>query len=196
MYDTLTVNGPVTTGFQVNLSMTVSGLYSSSSANPRPLDTFVTANLITLSGATGFVDDAAGIGIKIYQDGIGQLTGQLGDVTTNADPTSLQFDTADMRFTLTSSFFVTAQNPSFAFYARLLVNNFSSFQADDISTRETVLDFGHTAKLSIDAPAGITFSSDSGAFLVPVPEPSSTALLALGLAMLVAAAARPRAARQ
>lgn len=204
LYDTLTVVGPVTSAFRVNLSMTVGGFYSASSVDPWPVDTFVTASLVTLSVDNGFLEDSAGIRIELQST---QVPGEpvtafrdseFGDVTTNGvvppgNPTSLMFDPSDMRFTLTSSFDITPLKPSFAFSARLLVGNFSSFLADSSSTRDTVLDFGQTARLSISAPPGVTFISESGAFLQPVPEPSTVALLTIGLAMLMAAAARQRA---
>ncbi len=184
--------------------MTVDGTYFSSGADPWAIDTFVTASLFTLAADTGFVQSLAGIRINLLGGSrpgdlvVGQLaSAPLGNVSTNMDPTSQRFDPADMRFTLTSSFLITPQNPRFAFSARLLVGNFSSFSADSIETRETVLDFGNTARLSIDAPPGITFVSDSGAFLVsaPVPEPATSALLTLGLGLLLATAARQSAGR-
>lgn len=203
MYDTLTVAGPVTNGFRVNLSMSVGGFYSASAGTPVPLtDTFINASLLTSSAETGLPVDSSQIIVKLLSS---QAQGtpvtafresESGDLTTNGvvpvgNPTSLLFDPADMRFTLTSSFDITPSKPSFAFSARLLIGNFSTF-ADGSGGGDTVLDFGRTAKLSIDAPPGVAFVSGSGAFLVPVPEPANAALLAIGLVALFLA--RHRAA--
>lgn len=54
------------------------------------------------------------------------------------------------------------------------------------------LEFGHTFQVSLDLPAGVTYTSDSGVFLTAqppgppagVPEPTSLALAGAGLALL------------
>jgi hypothetical protein len=55
-------------------------------------------------------------------------------------------------------------------------------------------DYGNTAKLQfINLPGSVSFSSDSGVFLAPVPEPGSTALMLAGLAGIGAWLRRRRA---
>jgi PEP-CTERM motif-containing protein len=55
---------------------------------------------------------------------------------------------------------------------------------------DAIVDFSATGTLSVELPAGFTFESDSGMFLtgdpvpVPVPEPGSLAIFAIGLAGL------------
>lgn len=49
----------------------------------------------------------------------------------------------------------------------------------------TIADFFNTATLGIEAPTGVTFTSESGLFLTrPVPEPETWAMVGLGLVML------------
>lgn len=199
LYDTLTPVGPVTTGFFVTMKMTVDGFFSSNSPDPRGLgspSTFAGASLLTLAADTGFVRSQAGVGIELIGGNrpgdavVGRLRGMPLNATTNIDPATQLFDSADMRFTLIAEFLITPQSPSFAFLAQLRVGNFSSFAEDASVTRENVLDFGNTARLSIEAPPGVTFISDSGAFLVAVPEPATQAMLAAGLVFLWATARR------
>jgi hypothetical protein len=52
--------------------------------------------------------------------------------------------------------------------------------------------FGNTSQLSVELPAGLTYTSDSGVFPVPVRKPSSGVLLAGGLLVLLLPKARRR----
>jgi hypothetical protein len=52
-----------------------------------------------------------------------------------------------------------------------------------------ISDFSHTAKLSIDAP-DMTFTSESGYLLSPVPEPETYAILLAGLGVIGVVARR------
>jgi len=59
---------------------------------------------------------------------------------------------------------------------------------DNVGHPNVAVDFGNTALLRLQLPDGVTFRSDSGAFLsavtTPVPEPEVLALLSIGLMLL------------
>ena len=75
-------------------------------------------------------------------------------------------------------FLITSTNRSFRFY------NFLGAQGE----YGGIADLSHTATMSLSLPAGLTYTSDSGVFLITsVPEPSSFWQIGVGLAVIGAA---------
>ena len=66
---------------------------------------------------------------------------------------------------------------------------FFAFDAN-AGTSGGVADFSHTAQLSIIAPNGVKWTSDSGQLLTAVPEPEIYAMLLAGLGLLSVIARR------
>ena len=190
VYDTLTfagLSGPM----PVTMHMTVDGSFFTTDPNPNTQGTELVGTLLVLG--TG------GSGIRIVQGNSGQafVFSKEGAVTTNADPASLIFDSADVRFVLVSTFVVSPGAPSATFIALLRAASGLGFTAPSLTVKEGIVDFGHTAQFSLDVPDGINWSSASGVFLTgvaaPVPEPGAAWLL---LTALVPLAARIRSARR
>jgi hypothetical protein len=109
-------------------------------------------------------------------------------IFTNAD-LSGNFDPSDIEVTVAMYFDVTAAQPEFTFGARLATSaGLGPFIAiaDQLQTND--VDFGDTAEISVIVPAGVTWTSSSGVFLVP--EPSAAAMLGAGCLALVGLARR------
>jgi hypothetical protein len=71
---------------------------------------------------------------------------------------------------------VTPENPAFSFVAALQLTANAGGTAD----------FSNTATMMFELPPGLSFTSASGVFLSPIPEPMTAALFALGLGVLCA----------
>lgn len=69
---------------------------------------------------------------------------------------------------------LTPENSTFSFVAALQLTANAGGTAD----------FSHTATMMFELPPGLTFTSASGVFLSPVPEPMTAALFALGVGVL------------
>jgi hypothetical protein len=117
----------------------------------------------------------------------GAATVGTGTLSTNVDAATGRFaDLADIRVVLTTTVAVTPSNPTFSFFARIFTSAGVHPLADtngEIKTSE--LNFGNSAYVSLTIPAGVPWTSESGAFLQAVPEPGTGALVVaamLGLA--------------
>jgi hypothetical protein len=186
IFDTLTF-GSGFTGV-VELRMTVDGSMLASTAG---------SSIFGQIGASLFAFDDLGVelaqvavSVEQYTSGGSFLANQFSyglatDVGTNADALG-NFDPSDVQLTLSMFFNVTAADPSITFGARLATSaGLGPFIALANQLQTNDVDFGNTARLSVIAPAGVTWTSSSGVFLVP--EPPVAALLAagaLGLARL------------
>jgi hypothetical protein len=154
---------------------------------------FVTLNMSLHGSFSGLAQDADVIvnllstslpsSVRIHESSTGQIylpAAPVGTVTTNADPATWIFPRGDVRADLTKTFAVTPGQPVW-FLASLRVQS---------GLGNEVVDFGHTAQLSLDLPPGVTFTSASGQFLTavvtPVPEPGMAWLLLTGVVPLAA----------
>jgi hypothetical protein len=77
------------------------------------------------------------------------------------------------------------------------VDNYSHTAVPPYDSGSFIFDALHTATLSIDVPAGVTYRSESGVFLTQVPEPSALQLLLFTMPGMCAASRfrRSRGAR-
>ncbi len=179
LYDTLTFGGGFTGTVELRMTVDGSMLASTSSAifGQTAISLFAFDDLgAQLGQASVFVDQytSGGGAFLLGQSSYGLAT----DIVTNADALG-NFDPSDVQVTLSMFFDVTAANPSFTFGARLVASaGLGPFlvPADQLQTND--VDFGNTARLTVIAPAGVTWTSSSGSFLVP--EATVAALLAMG----------------
>jgi hypothetical protein len=166
-----------------------------------------------IDGNFSFNSVAAGMTIGVHFDADGTIT--LPAIDAEGDPVAAAaevlasaaggasgktFDevalsggvagTTPVHLTTDFSFVVDPNNlsPELAFDLRLSGGNGAA------------LDFSHTAQVTFDLPPGVTVTSDGGFFQSgepsSVPEPSSLALLAVGVVTAGLTAARRRRARQ
>jgi hypothetical protein len=185
LYDTITFSGGFTG--QVELRMIISGSMLASTAG-SPISGQSVASLFGFTDA-GVEQGSASIWIDQFTSGGAFISNQSSfglpaDINTNADALG-NFDPGNIQATLSLFFDVTAAEPSFTFGSRLATSaGLGPFIAiaDQVQTND--VDFGNTAHLSLIVPAGVAWTSSSGAFLVPassaVPEPSAAALIAAG----------------
>ena len=194
VYDTLTAEGSFTGLKAITLKLHVEGSFSSNASRPNWQGSSVNSVLITYDGAgvpTG------GSGLFITQGNAGtpfitSMTTNVVGLTTNA--TSTVFDPADVQFDYSYTFLATPTNRTFSFMARLGLTSGMGF-GTDANPAEGTIDFGHTARFSLEVPSDITVSSASGQFLAAVPEPGAHWLLLTGMAVVAARTAGWRRAR-
>ncbi len=174
LYDALTFSGFTGTTV-VTVNMHVHGSFS---ADPLAGGGDVNAFIISTALPVGF---------HLHEGSAGDLyfpEAPTGPVTTNADPITGLFPRSDVRIDMSRSFAVTVGSPVW-FMAQI---NLTSGGANEVT------DFGHTAELSLDLPAGVTYTSASGLFLTgvaaPVPEPETAWLLLAGILPIAARAWR------
>ena len=112
------------------------------------------------------------------------LNDSTGSVTTNANPTTHLFDPADTQFVVSIAFTATPNTRTFSFLANVGVMAGLGFTDPSPSVKESIVDFGNTAQLAVILPEGLSFTSSSGVFLTPVPEPAAVWLIAVALLAL------------
>lgn len=191
LYDTITFQG---SGL-VELRMTVEGAMVGDAGAENVAQGF-------LNTCTSDCDNGAGYGEAYVRVEGGSPTGTIGAVvqmlratgsgaaTTNANSSGV-FDPSDIRFTLSAFADVSPANPTLTFIAGLFTsaNVRPAIDIDEVFEADT--GFGNTAQLELIVPQGVSWTSASGAFLVP--EPSTFALLTTGLGALCASARLRRA---
>jgi hypothetical protein len=69
-------------------------------------------------------------------------------------------------------------------FLRAFAYNCNQTAQNCFQTLQGSADFAHTAQISLQLPAGFTFTSDSGVFLTQVPEPGEDLLLLLSLGLV------------
>jgi hypothetical protein len=105
------------------------------------------------------------------------------NVDGSVDFISLQAD--DIQLLLTATVPVSLFSPTVQFIASLGLN-----AGPGLEGQPQTVDFGNTAQLGLELPAGFSFTSESGVFLTQaptnaVPEPGTLVLLATGLVGLL-----------
>ena len=177
-YDTITIEGGFTG--TVELRMAIHGSFTSTDANPNVMGSDMVASLLGIDGSGLFLANAGATAFQFNDGQVGlQNQGTNGPATlvTNATGPNQLFDPGDVQMVLSLFVAVTPNAPTFSFVARLLTESALGFTAPVNQAKDATTDFGNTAQLSVIVPAGVTWHSDSGVFLVP--EPSALALLAL-----------------
>ncbi len=119
----------------------------------------------------------------------GALVGQSRFLQYNNPVQPLDIDVDE---TLSGSFIVGAGRRSFDVFLSLAI-----FISPNSNPGTVTMDFMNTGRAQVSTAPGVVFTSDSGVFLgsaqtLPVPEPTTTLLMALGLLAVLGAARRQR----
>jgi hypothetical protein len=179
LFETITVNGPISAPVVGLLSFTVDG--SILQGDPPPAG----------AGGNGGVSSAALTAAVLGGQSSSAEQFFVSDTCSTFSGTPCLVGSSFSQ-TLTAPFTITNSSRQVTIQASLQARAFNG----------TLVDFSNTGTLGLSLPAGLTFTSGTGLFLTsPVPEPSTTLLLALGLTVLVFSASgrrrgeRPRKTR-
>lgn len=169
LYDTLTVNGTWTGIKLIGITMTVHGTMTSNAVNPNwQIGSQAFSTALLAYDPTGALLGAAGLPLTMGNNGIPFLGGAItqinATVTTNVPNNGVVFDPNDVQVTMTYQFPATVSNRTFSFLARLNVGSAMGF-GTGLPLAVGDVNFGNTARLALTVPAGVTVTSESGAFL-------------------------------
>jgi len=193
LQDTITIGGGYSGAVVVHMSVS-GGFLSTDPTAPIGIARMgayfqvYDAGGVDLGSASAFVDAINNSG-NPFLVGIhdAYATGYTAN-ESNANPATGYFaDPEDVRLDFTTSFLVTPSTPTFTLFANLstvaqpcsVAFPCRSNLAGDVVT--TQVNFGNTAYLSLSLPEGVSWTSESGAFLTAVPEPGTAMLSAIGL---------------
>jgi hypothetical protein len=164
--DNITIKGMQGTNtYVIPITMTIDGSYGATSDG----DSQFVANLAVggLQSGGGEIDGfyAPGQGVDRFE------TTSQGDTATFDVVSSTK---SNVLATITAYADVSASSPSFQLLAQLDAGGDGPIFAD----------FSHTATLGIDLPPGLSFTSDSPGFLSGIPEPSTWAMMLIGIGLI------------
>ena len=195
LYDTLTFSGLPSGGTLVTLAMSIDGSFVNYVNGSDGEGSQGTQVLSTLQLFDNTEQSQAQVNLR--QSPVAHASVDVNSFLTHAthghtgaaayavDFTEYSTSRIDVHITLTTSLLVTPGDPEVTFVASLFADAGSpNINEVDCCYAELLLDFAHTAQLSVDVPAGVTYSSQSGVFLTdvaPVPLPAAGWLLGSAL---------------